>query len=65
MHCHWHVLICVDCSTNISQPVTGDIATLALPIKGTVQNKVLGFFVFYLEFYKGEITAFIFLFCKS
>lgn len=25
---------------NISQPVTGDIATFALTIKGTVQNKV-------------------------
>lgn len=40
MHCHRHVFICVDCGTNISQPVMGDIATLALSIKGTVQNSV-------------------------
>ena len=52
------MLICVDCCTNISQPVTGDIATLALPIKGTVQNKVLGFFVFRVSMLGDIITPF-------
>lgn len=45
MHCPWPVFVCADCCTNTSQPVKGDIATLALSIERTVQNKVWGFCV--------------------